>query len=245
MQTTYYKEYSTNLERDMEFKVYGHSGKPCIVFPCQNGRFFDFESFQMTDIAAPWIDEGKLQLFCVDSIDLESWSDTYGDPRHRSEMQERYFNYIVDELVPRIHEINGSGLKLMATGCSMGATHSGIAALRRPDIFDSCICMSGFYHAGYFFGDYMDDLVYNNSPVDFIRNMPEDHPYIDMYNNSRFIFCVGQGAWEDELLDSTRRLQSVFQQKGIHCWVDIWGYDVNHDWPWWRKQFPYFLDKIL
>ena len=53
MQTTYYKEYSTNLGRDMEFKVYGHGGKPCIVFPCQNGRFFDFESFDMTNIAAP------------------------------------------------------------------------------------------------------------------------------------------------------------------------------------------------
>ena len=245
MLSTYYKEYSNSLERDMEFKVYGHAGKPCIVFPCQNGRFFDFESFQMTDIAAPWIDEGRLQLFCVDCVDLESWSDTNGNPRHRSEMQERYFNYIINELVPRIHQINGSGQKLMATGCSMGATHSGIVALRRPDIFDSCICMSGFYHAGYFFGGYMDDLVYNNSPVDFIANMPDDHPYIDMYNNNRFIFCVGQGAWEDELLDSTRRLQAVFQQKGIHCWVDIWGYDVNHDWPWWKKQFPYFLDKLL
>lgn len=96
MQTSYYKEYSESLQRDMEFKVYGQGGKPCIVFPCQNGRFFDFESFQMTDIAAPWIEEGKLQLFCVDCVDLESWSDTNGDPRHRSEMQERYFNYIVD-----------------------------------------------------------------------------------------------------------------------------------------------------
>ena len=75
MQTTYYKEYSTNLGRDMEFKVYGHGGKPCIVFPCQNGRFFDFESFDMTNIAAPWIYEGKLKLFCVDSNYLESWSD--------------------------------------------------------------------------------------------------------------------------------------------------------------------------
>ena len=42
MHTQYYKEYSHHLQRDMEFKVYGHAGLPFIVFPCQNGKFFDF-----------------------------------------------------------------------------------------------------------------------------------------------------------------------------------------------------------
>ena len=44
MYTEYYKEYSYNLDRDMEFKVYGHAGIPFIVFPCQNGKFYDFEN---------------------------------------------------------------------------------------------------------------------------------------------------------------------------------------------------------
>ena len=66
-----------------------------------------------------------------------------------------------------------------------------------------------------------------------------------MYNNIRMVFCTGQGAWEDEMVESTRRLEAVFRQKGIHAWVDFWGYDVNHDWPWWLKQFPYFLEKLL
>ena len=48
MKTAYYKEYSHNLGRDMEFKVYGHGGKPMLVFPCQDGRFFDFEDRGMT-----------------------------------------------------------------------------------------------------------------------------------------------------------------------------------------------------
>lgn len=49
MHTEYHKEYSRHLGRDMEFKVYGHGGKPVLVFPCQNGRFFDWEGFGMLD----------------------------------------------------------------------------------------------------------------------------------------------------------------------------------------------------
>ena len=28
----------------------------------------------------------------------------------------------------------------------------------------------------------VDDIVYNNSPVDYLKNMPYDHPYIHLYN---------------------------------------------------------------
>lgn len=41
MHVRYYKEYSQHLQRDMEFKVYGHAGLPMIVFPCQDGNFYD------------------------------------------------------------------------------------------------------------------------------------------------------------------------------------------------------------
>ena len=49
MHTAYYNEYSYHLDRMMEFKVYGHAGRPCLVFPAQSGRFYDFENF-MQDI---------------------------------------------------------------------------------------------------------------------------------------------------------------------------------------------------
>ena len=42
MQIRYYKEYSRFLNRFMEFKVYGHTGRPIVIFPCQSGRFFDW-----------------------------------------------------------------------------------------------------------------------------------------------------------------------------------------------------------
>lgn len=246
MQKQYFKAYSHYLNRDMEFNVYGHGGKPVVVFPCQNGRFFDWEGNHMHDeVMGPWVEAGKIQLFCVDSIDQESWSDQYGDPAYRAQMQENWYHYIVDEFIPFAKAINGSGEKMLTTGCSMGATHAANLFFRRPDIFDGVIALSGVYGAGEFFGGFMDENLYNNSPIDYLKNLPHDHFYIDCYNHSNIIICVGQGAWEDVMLDSTRRLQAVCAEKGINAWFDYWGYDVNHDWPWWKVQMPYFLKHIF
>ena len=246
MQKQYFKTYSYNLNRDMEFNVYGHGGKPCVVFPCQDGHFYDWEGNRMHDeVMGPWIESGKIQLFCVDSIDKESWSDKYGDGAYRAQMQEKWYHYVVDEFIPLVREINGTGEKMMCTGCSMGATHSVNFFLRRPDIFDTVVALSGVYHASEFFGEYMDETLYNNSPNDFLPNLPNDHFYINEYNNSNIIICVGQGAWEDLMLDSTRRLQQIFADKGIRGWFDYWGLDVNHDWPWWKVQMPYFLNHLF
>lgn len=244
MQIAYYKEYSPALGREMEFKRYGTAGKVCFVFPCMNGRFYDYEDFHMPEAIAPFIDSGKLQLFCVDSIDGETWT-AQGDPRRRIERHEAWYRYVTEELVPRADQISGNTEKRMTTGCSMGAFHAANFFFRRPDLFDTVIALSGMYEAGYFFGDYSDELVYLNSPVDCLAQIPAEHPYIALYNSSRMIFCVGQGAWEEELLASTRRLDDVLHRKGIQAWVDYWGQDVAHDWPWWYRQMNYFLGKLF
>ncbi len=89
----------------------------------------------------------------------------------------------------------------------------------------------------------MNRLVYENSPVHFLPNMPLDHPYIELYNQKKAIICVGQGPWE--IPDSTRQLDGILRSKGIHLWVDYWGYDCAHDWPWWYKQVTYFVPHLL
>ena len=99
MDIAYYKEYSRQLGRDMEFKRYGWGGKICVVFPCLNGRFYDYEDFHMPEAIAPFINSGKLQLFCVDSIDAETWT-AQGDLRRRMERHEAWYRYITEELTP-------------------------------------------------------------------------------------------------------------------------------------------------
>ena len=54
MEIRYFNHYSSNLNRNMEFKVYGSTGKPVIFFPCQGGRFFDFEGNNMPATWSPW-----------------------------------------------------------------------------------------------------------------------------------------------------------------------------------------------
>ena len=66
-----------------------------------------------------------------------------------------------------------------------------------------------------------------------------------MYNRSKMVFCVGQGAWEDELKVSTGWLKRVVEEKGIHAQVDFWGLDVNHDWDWWFKQCDHYVPQFI
>jgi esterase/lipase superfamily enzyme len=245
MQIEYRKTYSPALQRDMEIKVYGHTGQPCLVFPCQDGRYYDFENFGMLPHCQPYIDQGRLKLYCVDSIDRETWSAASEPPYDRVRRHEAWFNYLIEELYPSAMQETGWPHRAMTMGFSMGAMHAVNTLFRRPDLFDTVIALSGAYQPEHFLGDYMDEVVYRNSPVSSIRGMPHGHPWIELLNTCKIVICVGQGAWEEEMLASTRLLDRALYEKGIHAWIDYWGTDVSHDWPWWHKQLPYFLSKVM
>ena len=249
METQYYKAYSPALGRDMECKRYGHAGRPVLYIPCQNGRFFDFEDFHMADALAPWIESGQMMLFSIDTMDAESWSDKGGDPYWRIRRYEQWIDYITREMVPFIQaEANGhNGWEgypgIIAFGCSLGATHAANLYLRFPDLFDGLLALSGVYTVDFGFDGYMDEVAYRNSPVHYLADMPADHPFIGQYNAHRGVICVGQGDWE--LPETTFRMAEICREKGIGLWVDIWGYDVKHDWDWWYKQAAYFVPYLL
>ena len=234
---------SASLGKQMHMMIYGHGGVPFLAFPTQDGMCRQLEDFGVTDQISDYLENGSIQLFVVDTVDLETWSDRGGDKGWRAQRQEQYYHYIVDEVVPMMRKMNDQPPVVM--GMSMGANHTAITFLRRPDLFRGMLALSGVYNTDYFFDGYMDPTLYDNSPERFLPNMPADHPYIDLYNQKDIIFCVGQGSWEEDGVHSLRYLQSVFEQKGIHAWCDFWGYDVYHDWPWWFKQLHYFLPKML
>ena len=71
IQGTYYKEWSTVLGREMEFKMYGHAGVPVLALPARGGRFYDWENNGMPDAIAQLLNESKVQLFCADAVDGE------------------------------------------------------------------------------------------------------------------------------------------------------------------------------
>lgn len=241
MNIEYHQWYSYRLSRMMEFKIYGHSGKAIIVFPSSGGRFYEFEDFKMIDAISSFIQQGLIRVITPDSIDSETWLDHHRYPTDVARQHNAYDAYIIEELVPFIRQHCDLEGRLMATGCSIGAYHAANIFFRHPDVFDAVIALSGIYDARYHVGDNLADFdVYTNSPVDYLKNMTDPY-YLNLYRESDIILACGQGAYEEDALRDTRHLQHILAEKNIDAWVDYWGFDVSHDWEWWRKMLPYYL----
>ena len=144
METQYFKFYSPALGRDMECKVYGHAGRPVLFIPCQDGHFYDFENFRMSDTLAPWIESGQMMVISIDTIDLETWSDKNNDAYWRIRRYEAWISYITSEVVPFICDKAGRD-GVLVFGCSLGATHAANLYLRFPNLFDRVMALSGIY----------------------------------------------------------------------------------------------------
>ena len=240
--------HSPSLNRDMALKVYGHWGKPILVFPCSSGRYFDYEGMGMVQAISGFIEGGRIKLFCVDSVDAESWYDFGIPPAERNARHEAYDAYVTDEVIPFVRgHCRSSEIRVTANGCSMGAYHAVNFFLKHPHLFDGAVALSGLYRLDrQEFGLSAEDMadVYFNSPVHYLPGVT-NRRCLDLYRQSRIIICVGQGAWEEEAVADTRSMAEIFHQKDIPAWVDFWGHDVNHDWPWWYRQMNYFLERIL
>ena len=123
MHREYHKWYSQRLGRDMELLVHGHAGLPVIVFPSSQGRFYEFEDRGMIGSIAYKIDNGEVQLYCLDSVDAESWYNRNVPPRWRIARHMTYESYVTEEVLPLIRNKNWSpkritpGLQLWRLPC--------------------------------------------------------------------------------------------------------------------------------
>ncbi len=97
----------------------------------------------------------------------------------------------------------------------------------------------GVYSTRDFFGSELGGGIYFNSPVDYLAGLDDQH-VLDAVGANRLIFCCGQRPMGGA--DARRYAPAG---RGAYCtdipaWVDYWGSDVGHDWPWWHKQLKYF-----
>lgn len=247
MQIEEHQWFSPNLQKDMALKIYGHWGVPILVFPCSLGRYYDYEGMGMIDAITEFIDGGRIKLFCIDSVDAESWYNFSASPAERNARHEDYDRYVVREIIPFIrYHCNQPDIRVMANGCSMGAYHAVNVFLKHPGLFTGAIALSGLYRLDQTeFGLTANDIAafYFNSPLHYLADL-DDQWFLDWYRRSDIVVCVGQGAWETEAIADTRGLSDLFRKKRIPAWVDFWGEDVSHDWPWWYRQMSYFLDYL-
>jgi esterase/lipase superfamily enzyme len=223
---------------------YGHYGRPLLAFPSEGGRAYDWQDNGMTSAIGDLLEAGRVKLYCVSSFDSESWSNQSIPLEQRAREHGRYESWILDEVVPFIQHDTGG--EIMTAGISLGAFHAANFALKRAHVFPLALCMSGNYDPSSWNGwGERGEQTYFNNPIDYVAQLGGDH--LDWLRSQISLLLVcGQGQWEDTTgsLESTKRLAGILAEKNIRHELDLWGYDVPHDWPSWRAQIAHHLPRF-
>ncbi len=227
--------------------AYGHYGRPVLWFPSDAGRALDFENNGLLDSVAGLINEGRARIYAIDSYDSSSWRQRELPLEGRARAHQKYEDYVLNDVVPWIHRDCAGAPEILLNGQSFGAFHAANFCLKRADLFPVALCMSGVYDMGTIGWGERGDAFYFNNPMDYVAQMDGGHLDWIRSRVSLQLVC-GQGPWEDEsasgALPSTIRFDHVLDTKGIRHDMDLWGYDVAHDWPSWRAQLAYHLPRF-
>jgi len=240
MERTLYSWHSPSLNKEMPIAIYGTYGFALLLVPTAAADYLEYERFQLMDCIAPFIEAGKLKVYSVDSINNESWLNNNMNPRDKSIRHQQWNNYIFNEVVPFIRTNSSNETMIYTCGASFGALHSMNLFLKRPDIINGVLAMSGVYDLTEYTKGHYDDDVYFNSPMHYMPNLT-DHDILEQIRMTHHLHIfTGSGAYEDP--DANRRFSQVLWNKGIWHDLDIWGPDINHDWPTWRNMLPYIIN---
>lgn len=234
--------YSPALNKNMEIAVYGHYGPALLLFPSAAADYLEYERFYLIDSIKEEIESGKIKVFAINSINSEAWLNDQIPGRQKAIRHQQYNRYIAEEVVPYISAKCGGSLPAIYTsGVSLGALHAVNSFLRRPDLFEGTIGMSGVYDLKSYAKGYFDDDVYFNSPIDYMPNMGQGPTLEALRRKDKVFLLSGKGEYEDP--HASWQLGEILGQKGIPNWVDLWGEEYRHDWPTWRAMLPDVLRK--
>ena len=228
------------LNRQMEITVYGHYGPALLLFPSVADHQ-EYERFGLIESIGPFIEAGRIKAFAIDSINSESWLNDQIEPRQKSIRHQQYNRYVSEEIVPYIaRNMRSSHPTIYTTGVSLGALHAVNSFLRRPDLFEGTIGMSGIYDLKAYTNGYYDDDVYFNSPIDYLPHL--SGPRISLLRQKEKVYLLsGKGEHEDP--HASWAMGEVMGQKDITNWVELWGEEYSHDWPTWRAMLPSIIEQ--
>jgi len=232
--------HSHRLGLDMPIVRYGRWGHALLLLPTAQADFLENERFYLIKAIEPHIFAGKVQVWSIDSINKHAWMNRNVSVPEAARRQNLYSHYVEEEVVPHIRRcLQDSGARIGISGASFGAFYSANAFFRRPDLFDTLIAMSGFYDLGPdYLNGYSDDNVYYNNPLSYIPGI-NHHETLETLRHSQIHILTGRGAYEAPW--AAQRLSDTLNAKSIPHNLDMWGHDVNHDWPWWRKMLDHYI----
>lgn len=233
---------SATLDKELDVIVYGTGGRPIIVFPTFDSSAGCWETNGMIDILSDPIESGKIQLFCVDSVDDVSWYARNSDLAYRSENQDAYLDFVAKELLAYVKKTAKSKRKPLLAGCGVGATNALAALLRSPKSYGGALLLSGAYDARFYSDGIADDRWLACSPIDLLANLkPAQLKVLEALPVA--IIC---GQADDETgIETMRRLDEAFAARKLDASFEYWGFDVSHDWHWWQLMVEQFLPIML
>ena len=226
--------YSPRLERDMDLLVFGHAGARVLVFPSSMGKFYEWEDQGMIGALSEHLERGWLQLYCVDSVDSDSWYAKWKHPADRAFYHARYDAYLRDEVVP-LTQGNPNPF-LITTGASFGAYHALTFALRYPQLVGRAIGLSGVYDIREVTDGYTDQHVYPFNPAEFILG-EHDPERLAAMRRMDIILAIGR---DDSLRGNSEYFSGRLWSKNIWHALRIWD-GWSHDWPYWRQMIQTYI----
>jgi esterase/lipase superfamily enzyme len=237
--------HSQALERRVHLWRYGHFGPPVVVFPSASGMAHEWEAQGMVEALGDHLEEGRLKLYCTESNVAEAWTRREGDPAWRIGRHLAFDAYVARELVPYVREdCRTATIPIAVTGTSLGAYYAANFALRYPETFRYALCLSGRYDISWLVNGHHGEGVYLNNPMAYVPNL-EGEALERVRRHTHLVLVCGQGKWEDGNVEDTLGLARILETKGISHVCDLWGHDVSHEWPWWRRQARHHLSGYL
>ena len=218
----------------MDLLVFGHAGARVIVFPSSMGKFFEWEDQGMIQALREHLERGWIQLYCVDSVDSDSWYAKWKHPADRARHHARYDAYLRDEVFPLTQQ-NGNPF-LMTTGASFGAYQAMTFALRYPHLVSRVIGLSGIYDIREITDGYTDENVYPFNPAEFIVG-EHDPERLAALHRMDIIVAIGR---DDSMRGNSEYFSGRLWSKGIWHALRIWD-GWAHDWPYWRQMIATYI----
>ncbi len=235
MNREFHRWFSPTLQREMDLLVFGHAGARLLIFPTSKGRFYEWEDRGMIGVLADQIEAGQLQVYCVDSVDEESWYAWWKHPGSRAWRQTEYDRYLCDEVLPMTRAKNPD-MTLITLGASFGAYHALNFALRHPELVGRAIGLSGVYDISYWASDFAGGDVYYQNPVAYMAN-ESDPGRLAALQRMDIILAVGR---DDRLREQSERLSGVLWNRGIGNALRLWD-GWSHDWPYWTQMIRQYI----
>jgi esterase/lipase superfamily enzyme len=220
---------SSSLNKEMTIRVFGEDGTPVLVFPNRNGTRGSWEKFGMIEAISFQLENRHNQLYCVDTVDQESFFNPDIEPKTRLGLYARYETYIINEVIPFIVKNSGNDFIIVA-GVELGGLYSMNMVLKYPNEFGKIITMGAILDLDVVLHADDVELMYYHNPIAYMPNLT-DVRYLDAIRKLDIRIAVNAN---DPMFDQNLRFSEILNRKAVPHVFDVWDEAAVYDWTGYR-----------